>query len=203
MPWPCFWVEPSGEVDLALRRYVRIDGRPCPAMPGESSYHNASTPIGRAPERRTDDGYLAAIPAEEYCGDARWPTTCACGYEFIDDDQWQVSTEAVWVRRDTGEEFNGRRLPPGAMLDGFWYPQKGPDGIALVVVLPPATDDSRGHWWHVDGPSRSNGVAGPGWSRTGDPKATPPTVTAQPSILTDTYHGFLRDGVLTDDLDRR
>lgn len=88
------------------------------------------------------------------------------------------------------------------MLDAFWHARKGPDGIALVVVLPPAKEDTRSNWWHVDGPSRNNGEPGPGWTRTGDPR-NPPSLSVSPSILTDGYHGFLTAGVLTDSLSDR
>ena len=46
--------------------------------------------------------------------------------------------------------------------------------------------------WCVDGPANN----GPGWDRTGDPTAVPPTVTATPSIQCRSYHGWLRDGKL-------
>lgn len=206
MPFPCFWVDEQPEVQLYLRRYADSDGS-CPG-----GYHNAAVPVGVEIAERDAAGYLRAGRTaharadvdEKWRDDDRWPTRCAsCPYEFTDTDSWQVARDRIFRRPDTGEEWTERKLPPGAMLDGFWHPQKGPDGIALVVVLPPAVEDSRGHWWHVDGPSRSGGKAGPAWSRTGDPKASPPTVTVTPSILTGDYHGFLRDGVLTDDLDRR
>ena len=206
MPWPCFWVDEQPEVQLSLRRFSDADGG-CPG-----GYHNASVPVGTGVADRDAAGYHKSVRTararadvdEQWRDDERWPTTCeACPYEFVDTDSWQVARNRIFRRGDTGETWTERTLPPGAMLDGFWHPQKGPDGIALVVVLPPATEDSRGHWWHVDGPSRNNGAPGPGWTRTGDPKATPPTVTAAPSILTDTYHGFLQSGVLTDDLDHR
>lgn len=197
--WPAFWVEPSGVVEVALRRFTYSEASTCPnGLRG----HTASTSLGRMEERRTAAGYLDAIPAEEYFGDRRWPTSCAaCDYVFSSDDSWQVSSVAVYRRPDTGEEWPDRVLPVGAMLDGHWHPQKGPDGLALVVVLPPepsSDGDTRGHWWHVDGPSRNNGVPGPGWTRTGDPRALPPTVDVNPSILTADYHGYLRHGVLTD-----
>lgn len=133
-----------------------------------------------------------------------------------------MSTQCFWVE-PTGDpgpdrrwtngvgEWTDQTLPPGAMLDATWYHDidgwRGPDGIALMVVLPPqhirsdnGEVDNRSNWWHADGPSRNNGVPGPGWSRTGDPKASPPTVTIQPSILTGDYHGFVQGGTLTDDI---
>lgn len=206
MPFPCFWVDEQPEVQLYLRRFADYDG----ACPG--GYHNAAVAVTTEIPERDAGGFLIATRTaqaradvdERWRADDRWPTSCAaCPYEFGDGDSWQVARDRIFRRADTGEQWNERSLPPGAMLDGFWHPQKGPDGIALVVVLPPKVEDSRGHWWHVDGPSRNNGVPGPGWTRTGDPRATPPTVTATPSILTGAYHGFLQNGVLTDDLDRR
>lgn len=196
MAWPCFWLEPTGEMELSLRRFVTDENRPCPGTPGRYSYHNAMVPIGRAPERRTPEGFFAAVPHEEFDGDARWPDACArCDYRFGADDHWQVWTDAVYRRAD-GAEHSGRSLPPGAMLDGFWHPRRGPDGIALVVVLPPEAEDTRSHWWHVDGPASGGG----GWTRTGDPRAVPPTVDVNPSIHAGDYHGYLRHGVLTDPL---
>jgi len=78
-----------------------------------------------------------------------------------------------------------RDCPPGAMYDAFWYPEKGPDGRALCVSLPPGGGMD---FWHVDGPSKGGG----GWTRSGEP----PFVTANPSILTPRFHGFLRNGWL-------
>lgn len=76
----------------------------------------------------------------------------------------------------------------------WWIPKgdswTGPDGLCLSVCLPDGTH------WMIDGPSSSDG---PGWERSG----TPPLITARPSILTRQYHGWLTDGVLSDDLDGR
>jgi hypothetical protein len=89
------------------------------------------------------------------------------------------------------------------MFDATWLGANnvGPDGISLTVVLPPERKpwgddvvDNRNSWWHVD-QSRQDG----GWSRTGDPRR-PGAVSAQPSIKTSHYHGFLQAGTLTDDL---
>lgn len=206
----CFWVDEAELVELALRRYVSVaneDRRKCESKWG---YHNAEVPIGRVLGERDEDGYLRATDSGkgEYADDPRWPVSCAfCDYYFADDDEWQVFRSRVYRERYGEREWSERSLPPGAMLDGFWHPQKGADGVALVVVLPPQAEDTRGHWWHVDGPSRNNGKAGPDWSRTGDPRANPPTVAASPSILTPDYHGFLQlaegRSVLTGDLDGR
>jgi hypothetical protein len=196
VPTQCFWTEPAGDQAVGLRRFR---GREKGECPGRMGYHHAVVMVGRAPERVDERGYGVVIPAREYRGDPRWPTACEdCGEPFRFDDHWQVWTERIWRAAD-GREWTDRELPPGAMFDGWWYPWKGPDGIALVVVLPPpATADSRGHWWVVDGPATGpDGERKPGaWTRTGDPRAVPPTVSATPSILSSDYHGFLTNGVL-------
>ena len=146
---------------------------------------------------------MDVVPVEEFEGNPSWPTTCqnpGCDYEFTDDDPRQVWADRIYRRADTGEEYDSRALPPGAMLDGHWYPDqwKGADGIALVVVLPPGGGDTRGNWWNADGPAASGGK----WTRQGDPRQ-PETVTVSPSILTGEYHGFLQAGFLTDSLGDR
>jgi hypothetical protein len=85
-------------------------------------------------------------------------------------------------------------LPIGAMFysDELYDIKRGvgPDGKCLYVVTP-------GGYWPIDHPSSG---PGPGWTRTGEP----PHVTAMPSInFVDRYHGWLRDGVLTDDCEGR
>ncbi len=66
-----------------------------------------------------------------------------------------------------------------------WYRKRPP----ICVRLPDGKD------WVVD--SRSTG--GGGWVITGEV----PNITASPSILTETYHGFLHNGVLSNDLEGR
>lgn len=203
MAWPCFWVEETDLAEVSLRRYAARGEGETTACPGPYGYHNASVVLHRAAARFGPDHSIAAIPVEEYADDPRWPVECPhCGYVFTDDDSRQVNQDIVYRRPDTGEEWAGHTLPTGAMFDAPWYHAfgVGPDEIALVVVLPPMTEgDTRGLWWHVDGPARSEGHTKPGaWTRTGDPKAVPPTVDVNPSILTPSYHGYLRNGVLTD-----
>lgn len=196
MSWPCFWVERMGEAEISLRRYGRSDDR-CPAG---GTYHNASVAIDREPLRLSDRGTIAALRVADYADRPEWPVACTCGYTFTEDDERQVNQEAIY-RADDGREWPHKSLPVGTMQDAAWQRPfgVGPDGIALVVVLPPEAPDSRAHWWHVDGPSRNNGVPGPGWTRTGDPR-NPPTLSVTPSILTGDYHGFLTGGVLSDPL---
>lgn len=59
----------------------------------------------------------------------------------------------------------------------------------LGIVLP------SGEYWVVDQVAAGGG----GWTVTGEP----PNLTARPSVLSPMYHGWLTDGVLSDDLEGR
>jgi hypothetical protein len=183
----CFWVEPAGMEARWLRRYAGREGTQCPASHG---YHNAMVPIEPAPYSKDALGGKG-----DFADDPRWPTHCPCGYEFVEADNWQVFRVDIY-RAEDGREWPIRELPPGAMYDATWYHDHpncvGPDGIALVVILPPNGGDD---YWHVDGGANNN-PAPQGWSRSGTVKGPNPTVTANPSILTPRYHGWLRNGVL-------
>lgn len=182
----CFLLEPTMRSRVSLRRYSSSgDMKVCQGV----GYHNAKTPIG---ERAVvfsvkHAGCIELIDrSEPPRADPRWPTRCeACGYEFVESDAWQLFSDLVYVRRDTGAEMTLHDAPPGAMWDATWWPDRGPDGRTLCVRLPPGRpyDD-----WMIDGPSNNGG----GWTRTG----VAPRITARPSILTKDYHGFLTDGFL-------
>jgi hypothetical protein len=185
----CFMLEPTQRVRIKLRRFTHKDT--CSSGPMQG--HDASVLLpgpdvaGSWPARIGADGYLQSYedlkpPAD----DPRWATVCEqCGAALPAETIFQVFQEQLYRRADTGEEVTLRDAPPGAMHDAAWDPAKGPDGRALYVCLPP---NGGLNYWHVDGPSSN----GPGWMRTG----VPPLVTANPSILTPRYHGFLRNGWL-------
>ena len=60
----------------------------------------------------------------------------------------------------------------------------------LCVCLPD------GNWWFLDFHAHNTSS---GWTITG----SIPQISANPSILTPTYHGYLRNGILSDDLEGR
>lgn len=202
MSTPCFWVERTGDAEVIVRRYA--SGTECP----EQGYHDAKASIGRYSLVLTDDGMIDSLDGTLDHGDPSWPVSCGCGYRFTDEDRWQVNQEPYY-RSSDGREWQARNLPPGAMLDAYWQPEawKGPDGMAVTVILPEGPyvegmTDTRSWWWIVDGPATEASKLIPhAWSRTGDPKANPPTISATPSInAVGRYHGFLTNGVLTDNL---
>jgi hypothetical protein len=185
----CFMAEPTGNVRRFLRRYSLRNGTftsdVCQKMPGKYSYHNAQNFLDEVPDKNDPSGNL--WPHD----DPRWPKQCGCGYEFMDEDDWQLFQDHVYYRKDTGARFALRDAEPGTMWNAEWFIRNGtglmgPDGLSLVVKTPEGD-------WHIDGPSDTGGC----WTRTG----VPPKITARPSIGIGKpfrYHAFLTDGVLVD-----
>jgi len=203
----CFLVEPTGTTERSLRRFTRRREAVCPG--GENGGgHEALVRIENGRCRLVDDGEWITWQGDREPDlgdhwphdDPRWPPTCAsCGYRFLEGDSWQLFWEPLYAvcPHDADQApqpglWTRRTLPPGAM---YWAPweapdERGPEGLGgLVVTLPDGSP------WNIDGAAwRSGEQRVPrAWTRTG----TPPLVTARPSILTPTYHGWLTDGVLS------
>jgi hypothetical protein len=206
----CFWLEPTKRAQVTLRRYresarylrnddgtFKLEQRGdekvlikdptydgiCPAGKHTGfSICDASVVYGEC-----DDSDRSIHVTDEMKLDPAWPKACAaCGRPFQPEDQWQWSEHILYERKDTGERWVLGKAPVGAMWDLTWFKdssryKKRPDGILLCVRTPDGD-------WVVDGPS-SNGN---GWDRTG----TVPRITANPSIICGSYHGWLRDGWL-------
>jgi hypothetical protein len=206
-----FWLEPTDDVAVGLRRYSSTgNGFTC-----AEGYHSALVYTGQEPAIYTEsDGYrhLAIRPDVEH-DDPAWPTECekGCGYAFTDEDHWQSWQELLYRRTDTSELrvlHTGAPAPfapaaePGACWDAWWMPfSRGVDGIYLMVRLPD------GHDWAVD--SQASNCTRPGephhcWIRHGDPRECHVTVdkngdtcsAGAGSIGSPNWHGFLRDGQL-------
>lgn len=189
--WICILLTATDQASLALRRYAYS---PCAAKPHGMDIHDARTYIGTAPivvsERETWDVHMHQPPQS----DPRWPMRCVCGYTFRDTDNWQLAKNRLYTRPDTGAQLTLREIEPGMMFDAEWYldaddPWAGPDGRSLVARLPDGTD------WAMDAPSKSGGK----WERSGEP----PRIAVRPSIASPGYHGWLTDGILSDDLEGR
>lgn len=202
----CFWLEPSKLSEVSLRRYRMIkylkddagnyvyeaNGKTLKKDPNWYACKNswgcdASVVIGQK-DYEQDQG---KIVDETMKADARWPKACeACGRAFEDADEWQWNERQLYTRSDNGELVTIRNAPVGAMWDAHWMAglqgsrgtyKKGPDGYCVTVKTPDGD-------WCVDGPASNMG----GWTRSG----TVPDITAQPSILMEKYHGWLRNGWL-------
>jgi hypothetical protein len=196
-------LEPKDQVSRALRRFTFGVKGTCPVQ--DTWGHDAKVSIEDGPRIEKEDGTYYTEPSEWPHDDPRWPTHCACGYEFQPDDHWQLAYEIIYVRADTGEEMSWADAPAGAM----WYAPyladvwAGPDGNCLIVRLPGRHD------WTVDGPAANCTMPDDAgqkhhhcWVRHGEP----PNITVDKngktcnagagSIATDTWHGFLRGGYL-------
>lgn len=216
---PCFMVVPSNATRRYLRRYKSssvwdaaqqksVETDPCPA----ASYHNAKIEIERGTDTRNDEGIWNEPIGDSWPhGDARWPASCACGYAFKDEDQWQLFIDHVFVREDGQPgEYSLRDRVPGMMWDAPWMGEwaRGRDGRCLVVVLP------NGYDWMIDGRGSNctlkDDAAHRCWIRHGTPPAltvdknasTPDASAATTcaagagSIQAGNWHGFLRNGEL-------
>jgi hypothetical protein len=195
MSTTCFLITPTGRALRFLRRITLGDATSCLL----TGMHQAVTEIEPGPLVRDAGGY---VYLEWPHDDPRWPAQCACGYAFVDGDYRCCDQEQLYTLPDGGECNTHRRLtarsdprtaPPGAMWVADYVPPgddwSGPDGLCLMLRLPDGTD------WMIDGPARNGG----GWTRTGEP----PHITARPSIASPGYHGWLDNGILSDDLDGR
>ena len=198
MKIPVFWLEATDQNRRFLRRYSSGRKGHCP----ESGCHNARVEIERGPDVVVNGYSIAESPPMD---DTRWPTQCSCGYVFAEDDHYQLFSEHIYRRSDTGGEETIRDASPGAMWDAWWLGRKGPDGISLMVKTPSGD-------WFVDG--RASNCTMPEdnehkcWVRHGNPKnpqgSEPLHVdkngntcgAGAGSIGQEAYHGFLHNGYL-------
>ena len=204
----CFMLDPTGKVSVKLRRYRNTsdDNESHCTFNGNGGYHDASTTIGEEPEELNDEGYICngmkpTLPHD----DPRWPTQCACGYVFRENDEWQRFVEEIYRRSDTGEETTIRNAPAGAMWYAAWLDRmQVPQGKHCLAVKTPGGE------WLVDSQASNCTMKDDFrqerhhcWILHGEP----PNVTANKqggstcgagagSIQVGNYHGFLRNGFL-------
>src|SRR5258708_6661955 len=93
----CFFIVPTGVVDISLRRYDGSDSSNGKYQASGYLYHNADVVIGQVPFKphpelaySHDECSSLCHPFKDYpYSDARWPKQCSCGYEFRQEDEWQ------------------------------------------------------------------------------------------------------------------
>jgi hypothetical protein len=214
MTTPCFWLDHTGVGEVALRRYHSSKSSPA-KWTCEDEWHNSfvfineRVPYTLQPHNDESGNTWWAFPlatdlyAEPVHDDPRWPTECGkgCGYQFTEEDNWQVWISEVMRRADNGEErvlhwsmipLNIPTVEPGGMWNAEWMRGRGwtnpdkPDDDIFLMVRCPSISGSYGNDWGVDHRASSGGY----WTRTGDPR-NPPTLSVTPSIQTGDYHGFL------------
>lgn len=197
----CFFVEPTQFVRLSLRRF---------SFNSKCSHsglgvHNASIDIGRdkSDSYLTQDGHVWGSISHSH-DDERWPTHCACGYFFSDEDEWQCNVDIEYTSQDKSWVGTLHELPVGAMYYAPWLEGHkrwcGPDGKSLWVMTP-------GGLWSPDQKAsnctKKDDHEHKCWIRHG----APPNITVDKngntcgagagSIVIRDYHGFLQNGELT------
>ena len=201
---PCFVIVRNGRQFVYLRRFTFGEG--CPLNNGFG--HDAMIQIEDSDVVYSEDGkYSRSIDVDKFGRKGEFPETCACGYEFKEEDKWQVHTKPQYIREDKAneEKYHLWQPPVGAMWDAYWLHDMpsycGADGKALHVMTPCGE-------WNID--SRASNCTRPEdsvhkcWVRHG----VPPNITVDKngdtcsagagSIQIKEYHGFLRNGELTD-----
>ncbi len=197
MPYKVFFCVPTGRAEFFVQRFY--DKATCAAKPGD--YCRARVQAWAGPDKELEANNR--WPADT---DPRWPKCCeACGKEFAADASRSTGSRTIVARADTGEEIDLCNAPVGACWDASWYRDEraGPDGRRLIVKTP-------GGDWDID--SRASNCTMPNddahrcWVRHGRPEDGTLNVdkngnTCQAgagSIICGNYHGFLRNGYLTD-----
>lgn len=211
-PVECFLVGPTDRAAVWLRRYVSGSSGDC--SKGRHSYRDAKVPVGQCSSRVDEEGIFRhdntpEVPDE----DPRWPTHCACGYEFADEDERQVFTETIYADGDAGREWPLREAPAGAMWDAEWmgdWAGVNGSGPNWTIRLPNGHDWTPGsrasNCGRRDEPLGSHDcwcVHGEAPKLTVDKQPEPgrSTCTAGAGSISSgsgdrNWHGFLRDGML-------
>ena len=200
----CFVIVPNGKQFVYLRRYTSgQDG--CPNNSGY--HHDAMTRIEDRDVKRDDKGIQPYDSPIAFGRHDEYPKNCACGYEFKESDTWQIHTKDQYVREDgaNDEKYHLWEPPVGAMWRATWLEEIknwcGEDGMCWCVMTPAGE-------WNID--SRASNCTRPEdlthncWCRHGvAPNFTVDKIgntcaAGAGSILIKEYHGFLRNGELTD-----
>lgn len=217
-PIKCYLLEPVPYMKRYLRRYESNFNRErCPAAENHG-YHDTMVFLDEA-DSPIIEGQRRVDYEEWPHNDPRWPTACPCGYVFKPQDEWQLFTQSLWKRADTGEILTLRDAPVGGIYDAYWWPDKT-DGQHLICIVP------EHHEWVID--SRANNCDSPCkhcntpykdhkdkdhnyedarpehrcWVRHGVApnldvdKAGVTCNAGAGSIQTSSWHGFLRQGFL-------
>lgn len=197
-----FWMEPTDLVRVTLRRFTFTNDKPCRATDWG---HDADARIADSDLRTDWPGSSGDHPDVIPHDDPRWPQECEkCGEPFQLDDEWQLNVRQLYSGAPDGRLYNLWDAPVGAMWDAHWMSdwRRGPDGLCLVVRTP-------GGDWTVDGEASNctrKGEPHQCWVRHGDPRTGDVHVdkdgdtcaAGAGSIAIGSYHGFLRNGHLTD-----
>lgn len=193
--WKTFMVEPSEYCQRSLRRHWKdVSPRLDVSLRISNHYHDASVIVDESFESPGDSG--RGLLRDGFETHPLWPKACSCGYQFIEDDYWQVNEERLYRGIPTGKLHTLRTLPPGAIWRAKWLedispnPYAGPDSKVWALMMPSGSE------WLIYGPASGGGK----WTVEG----ALPNITVAPSIhQVGSYHGFVKAGVITPDCEGR
>lgn len=205
-PVQCFMLEcvPKRMRFLCASTDPVTDGRPLDLCPDTGRPHR--TEIEVSFEHSLDS--IQTMPDGTLMIEGK-PMACQCGFKFTQHnaDTWASEVFYEYTNPKTGRKsFNAYQVAtPGAVWYCPWLSEgeHAPSSILSDAYMrdwlgkrpPISIRCPDGSDWVVD-QKASNG---PGWTVTGEA----PNLTAQPSIVSRDYHGWLRDGMLTEDLENR
>lgn len=207
----CFWLEPTGKVELSLRRFTfglskdeepRSGHRVCTGQPKRADGYrqgcDASVRLGvEVPIRMSkpdEYGYrVMKLPLKKHCPaatDKRWPRACEiCGKPFKRGDVRQVNQSEVYIRSDTGAKVAfrgyGDKSMAGALFDMWWrknYVVIDDQGVERTYVGPDGIALVAVCPNGLSWEVDGPATGGGGWTRTGDPRK-PETLSVTPSIV--------------------
>ena len=180
MAWKLYLLQPLPFCRRAFRRFVYSTGSKCPSPRG---FHDATAVIETREAFPGSELYGLSSQAFPAPGDPLWPRQCDCGYVFQPGDPAQDDRMRLFAGAPDGREhiISDHDIPPGACRlgdSGSWY-----------IRMP-----------HGDDFSPTLNYGGHRWSMVG----TPPAISISPSInCVGSYHGHVKDGILTDDSEGR
>jgi hypothetical protein len=197
VPWKMFMIEPTKFCRRSLRRFFKFSGV------HSGHYHEASVVIDAKFESPGVHG--RGLLRDGYENSPAWPKNCACGYQFVEEDHWQVNEQRLYKGAPERKLYPLHECPPGATWECDWFPKEGPngnwtgpDGKVWAVMLPGGVEFII-HMYSSDVPRRK-------WNVTG----TPPLINVSPSInQKGHYHGFIglphapAPGIITEDCEGR
>lgn len=224
-PIDCIFLIPTTEVKASLRRYSVANSGKCPSNARGWDTHDTEIAVGTIPAIFDDKGCYSHADVKDFKDDPRWPKACICGYEFKSTDEWQVFGSLLYkVAGNETQLYTLRDAPVGAIWESKWLIDfcHGPDGKSYTCRIP---SEDKHYDWNIDG-TCSNCTEPCGkchrekkdcacesflssdphncWIRHG----TPPNFTVDKqghtcragagSIITDGWHGFLRNGQLVE-----
>ena len=201
----CFNVIPNHRQFVYLRRFTYSDENNKCINNGNFG-HDAMIKIEDRDIVYTKKGYIDSINYKEFGRLNEYPKLCNCGYEFKENDIWQIHTQQQYIREDklNDEIYSIRNLPIGAIYEAYWLNNVigyfGLDGKSLHVI-------TAGGEWNID--SQASNCTKPNdnihkcWCRHGiSPNLTVNKIgntcnAGGGSIIIGNYHGFLINGELT------